>query len=175
MLDFCCLLCWWIWSEAPMWSEAPNVTWLHFCHFRSNVFTENMCEIIWRQTDFLIFNVTSAPLPGIRMFLVLRQTTAGIDNYVFHMNQPSWKDHAVILLTISLFPTSLCLFCFMTLKKFKIDEAKVCVCVCVFVCVCQSPWYDLHGWLGVSVCVCVCPSQAIPQKLLKSSSSNLAW
>ena len=28
--------------------------------------------------------------------------------------------------------------------------------------------------LSLCVCDCVCPSQAIPQKLLKSSSSNLA-
>ena len=38
----------------------------------------------------------------------------------------------------------------MILKKFKVNEAKVCVCVCV------------------------CASQAIPWKLLKSSS-DLAW
>ena len=39
-------------------------------------------------------------------------------------------------------------------EKFKVDEAKVCPCVCM--------------------CVCVCPSQAVPRKLLKTSSSNLA-
>ena len=43
-------------------------------------------------------------------------------------------------------------------------RACVCVCVCVSVCL----------FVCLSVCLCVCPSQAIPRKLLKSSSSNLA-
>ena len=45
----------------------------------------------------------------------------------------------------------------------------VCVCVCV-VCVCES----VCVCVCACACVCVCPSQAIPRKLLKSSSSNLA-
>ena len=48
-----------------------------------------------------------------------------------------------------------------SLKKFKIDDAKVCPCVCVRACVC--------------VCMCMCPLQAIPWKLLQSSLSSLAW
>ena len=45
---------------------------------------------------------------------------------------------------------------------------RVCLCLraCVFHCVCQS--------VCLSVCLSVCPSQAIPRKLLKTSS-NLAW
>ena len=64
-----------------------------------------------------------------------------------------------------------------TLKKFKIDEAKVCVCrsVCLSICLSRSPWYDLRGWLGVEQQLSICLSQTIPRKLLmSSSSSNLA-
>ena len=42
----------------------------------------------------------------------------------------------------------------------RTETVSVCVCACMCVCMC--------------VCVCACPSQAIPRKLLKSSSSNSA-
>ena len=62
-------------------------------------------------------------------------------------------------------------FCFQNLvtenEKVNID----CVCVCLSVC--------LSDFLSVCLSVCpsvsICPSQAIPQKLLKLPSSNLAW
>ena len=63
------------------------------------------------------------------------------------------------------------------LLKNNIDET-LCACVraCVRVCACVRACMCVCACVRARVCVCgsACLSQAIPQKLLKSSSSNLA-